>query len=58
MNAGPILVIWHCDQGEACTNLEEPGVHRGDDGYTLCGICRGELKPAVKTKPIKMPELD
>jgi hypothetical protein len=40
---GSIQVVWNCDMGEECINKEEPGKHRGDQGYNEYCLCRGEL---------------
>lgn len=45
-----IRVIWNCGMGEKCTNVNEPGIHRGDDGYEKAHDCVRQEEPAAKKK--------
>lgn len=49
-----ILVIWNCSMGTQCKNTEEPGIHRGDFGFTAMQECRGipQDKPETSVLPI------
>jgi len=58
-----ISVVWNCEKGEDCVNLQHPGQHGGDKGHDDAVFCVTGVYPQTKAleeavKPVLDPPAD
>ena len=54
---GSIKLVWNCDMADKCINKDDPGKHRGDQGYNEMCLCRGELVIEDRPEPTPLKRL-